>query len=206
MTPEEKKTIESYDAHAKTWSEKHSDLAPLAGMRSRFFELVSGNKILEIGSGGGRDAKEFIKNGYDYTGMDVSKELLSLAQKDNPKGNFMLQDLYSVNSDLTGRFDGLWCAATLLHIPRSRLAEVLSNIKSYLRDDGVLFVSFKKGVGSEVESRDIGGVEIGRFFEYYSEDEVKDFVVGAGFEIISIELGKFDNRSSWIYCFAKNVK
>lgn len=38
-------------------------------------------KILEVGSGGGRDAKDLIEMGYEYIGIDISKGLLEEAKK-----------------------------------------------------------------------------------------------------------------------------
>ena len=49
-------------------------------------------KIIELGCGTGLDAVILTKNGYEYCGIDVSKELLLIAKKNLPDGNFLQMD------------------------------------------------------------------------------------------------------------------
>ena len=47
-----------------------------------FRSLVkSGNKILEIGCGTGKDAEELVKLNFDYTGIDASEGMLAIARE-----------------------------------------------------------------------------------------------------------------------------
>ena len=82
---------------------------------NKFFQLVPKGKILEIGSGSGLDAKNFIKKygARNYIGIDASTELLAIAKKTNPDGNFRLMNFYSLAfPDLY--FEGIWICATHL--------------------------------------------------------------------------------------------
>ncbi|NPD90139.1 MAG: class I SAM-dependent methyltransferase [Asgard group archaeon] len=56
-------------------------------------------KILEIGCGSGNLAKFFIEHKYDYTGLDISKEMIELAKEMVPDGNFIRGDMRNLELD-----------------------------------------------------------------------------------------------------------
>lgn len=118
------------------------DMAPL---RKAFLaRLVSGGHVLDAGCGSGRDAKAFAAAGYRVSAFDASAALADLARAHSglPVDVRRLQDVVDV-----GRFDGIWCCASLLHVPLSDLPEVLARLWRALRDGGSLYVSFKHGTG-----------------------------------------------------------
>ncbi|MEO6537301.1 MAG: class I SAM-dependent methyltransferase [Ferruginibacter sp.] len=47
------------------------------------------NSVVEIGCGTGNLAGLFIKNKFDYTGLDISAEMLAIAKRNIPGGNFL---------------------------------------------------------------------------------------------------------------------
>lgn len=51
------------------------------------------NSLLEIGSGTGHLAAFFIKNGFDYNGIDYSKEMIAIANTNVPNGIFTEGDM-----------------------------------------------------------------------------------------------------------------
>ena len=46
-----------------------------------FSKKLTGNKILDLGCGPGRDAQDFSKKGFQVTGLDLSDEMLKRARK-----------------------------------------------------------------------------------------------------------------------------
>ena len=54
----------------------------------KYHELLPGGKVLEVGSGAGKEAAALIGMGYEYTGADASKGLIALAQQRNPTAAF----------------------------------------------------------------------------------------------------------------------
>jgi hypothetical protein len=48
-------------------------------------------------------------------------------------------------------FDGVWACASLLHVPRSELADVIDRVEKSLRPGGVFYASFKHGSGERTE-------------------------------------------------------
>ena len=58
--------------------------------------------------------------------------------------------------DYIDMFDGIWACASLLHVPSNELVEVLNKCYIALKENGVMYCSFKYG-GYE-------GERTGRFF------------------------------------------
>ncbi len=65
-------------------------------------------------------------------------------------------------------FDGIWACASLLHVPAHSMAEVLEQLGMALKVSGVMYASFKYGVGESVKD--------GRLFNDYDEGSLKDLL------------------------------
>lgn len=71
--------------------------APISRIRDKvvdFTDARNGSRILDIGTGTGRQAFAFAKRGYDATGIDLSKDMLRVANKKNKYENagFLVAD------------------------------------------------------------------------------------------------------------------
>ncbi len=73
-----KETINSYNKNSKELSRKFRKLFDLKRRRdfSVFFDLLSGNKILDLGCGSGDHAYYFSKKGLDVTCVDLSEKMI----------------------------------------------------------------------------------------------------------------------------------
>ena len=69
-------------------------------------------------------------------------------------------------------FDGVWASASLLHVRKIDLPDVLVKLHRALKKKGILYVSMKYGVAQE-ERR-------GRFFSDYSVGELKEMLEKEG--------------------------
>jgi len=49
--------------------------------------------------------------------------------------------------DKDKRYDAIWAAASLLHLPTSELAETLTHLSKALKKGGLFYASFKHGTG-----------------------------------------------------------
>jgi SAM-dependent methyltransferase len=124
-----------------------------------FLELVKeGGHILDAGCGSGRDSLYFLNNGYKVTAIDASDAMVDLASKlTNQKAiNMHFQEI-----DFVNEFDGIWACASLLHVNREEIHNVLERLSQAIKTGGVLFTSFKYG-DMEVERDD-------RYFNCYDE-------------------------------------
>jgi len=71
--------------------------------------LKSGDKILDIGCGSGRDSRYFLSRGYDVVPVDGSMELCLLA------GNYIGMDVRNITYeelDYNNKFDAVWSCAS----------------------------------------------------------------------------------------------
>ena len=62
-------------------------------------------------------------------------------------------------------FDGIWASASLLHCAKSEMNGVLKRIGYALKPQGIVYMSFKHGVGERVDEK-------GRLFNDYTEAEL----------------------------------
>lgn len=192
----EDQTTNYYDQHAGEWADKHDTgnfwVVPMEKLK----ELLPEGKIIEIGSGGGRDAKFLVGTGYDYTGTDISSGLLEIAKKHNPNEEFLQQSVYDL--DFEEPFDGFWASAVLLHIPKDRIHEALKSINSVLRVGAIGFISLKEGDGESVDSDN-------RFFAYYNSEEFSKILAERGFEVLWTEKREFKG-TVWLQFIVRKVE
>ncbi|MBS4063759.1 MAG: class I SAM-dependent methyltransferase [Chitinophagaceae bacterium] len=62
---------------------------------SNIFHKYKKHYVAEIGCGTGNLAHQFLQNGFTYTGIDLSSEMLQLAQAKNPGALFLQADMRS---------------------------------------------------------------------------------------------------------------
>lgn len=106
--------------------------------------LKPGARILDAGCGSGRDARAFSALGYDVEAFDASAELVELARQHSglPVEQKRFEDVTDVD-----RYDGIWCCASLLHVPLAELPGVMMLLARALKPGGVWYLSFKYGRG-----------------------------------------------------------
>jgi len=78
-------------------------------------------KILELGCGWGRFC-DYLRDNFnknvEYTGVDLSQNLLDLAQKDHPKKKFICDDMVNfVRNEEQEKYDFIVITAAFQHIP-----------------------------------------------------------------------------------------
>ena len=80
-------------------------------------------------------------------------------------------------------YDGVWANFSLLHAPPEEFPGHLLRLNRALRKHGLLHIAMKLGSGTE---RD----QLGRFYAYYSEDELVDHLASAGFSPLETTIGE----------------
>jgi len=168
MRPACANTMAYYDTHAEEYfnSSVNVDLHEL--YEPFFRELRKGAHILDAGCGSGRDTKAFLDRGYRVTAIDASPQLVRLATAftGQPCEVLRFQEM-----EFREQFDGLWACASLLHVPKHELNNVMQRFVSALKSKGVFYISLKEGEGEHV-------AEDGRFFQYYTEDSFRAVLRG----------------------------
>jgi SAM-dependent methyltransferase len=144
-----------YTASGKSGVSRHLD-----GFLER---LPAGADILELGCGGGRDAAHMVARGF---AVDPTDGVAEIAAKAEAQIGRPVRVMRFGELDAAGRYDAVWASASLLHVPRRDLPDVIARIHRALRPGGLHFASFK---GGGAEGRD----RFGRYFNYLSREELE---------------------------------
>lgn len=191
-------TISYYDEHAEEYCAATVN-ADMSFCRNRFMSyLPVGTHILDAGCGSGRDSKIFLEKGFNVTAMDASEKMCKEAAK--LLGQDVLQCTFQ-EMDFQNVFDGIWACASLLHVTRSDIDFVLQNLKKALKDNGVLYLSFKYGNEERMAQE--------RFFNDYNEKLLRDVLENNGFTVMDIftteDVRKSRSGEMWVNAFAKKL-
>ena len=149
--------------------------------------------ILEIGCGTGRDMAWFESQGVTVIGVDLSMGMLQYARK-NVQGSLFSMNMCSFALP-SSYFDGAWCCASLLHLPKSDTLFSLQEIHRILKRGGMLVLSIQEGNGEEWEESYVPGVK--RFFARYQINEMKDILSANGFSIHRTDSSR-DGLRKWL--------
>ena len=115
--------------------------------------LKAGSLILDFGCGSGRDTKHFLERGYRVDAIDGSKELCEIASANT--GIVVKNQVFHELNEVE-KYDGIWACASILHLQYNELKEVLVKMSTALKEDGIIYCSFKYG--------DFEGIRNGRYF------------------------------------------
>src|SRR3989338_11580752 len=138
--------ITVYADLAKYWG---TDIAKFdwgLGELEKFVSLVKqsgGKKVLDLGCGSGIQSKQLFQAGLEVVGLDLSPEMIREAKKRVPKGKFIVGDMTEMVFPIES-FDGVFAQASLLHIPKKLIPEVLGSIHKILRTKGILYLALKE--------------------------------------------------------------
>jgi SAM-dependent methyltransferase len=107
------------------------------------FESWKNKSVLEIGCGLGTVAINFVKNGADYTGVELSEESLKLTKKRfqvyGCNGNFYSGNAEELSAFLPEKkFDLVYSFGVIHHSPNPR--KILEEAKLYMHDESIIKV------------------------------------------------------------------
>ena len=127
---------EKYGAKGSYWGKHPSSMARILFQK---FLPQDGDKLLEIGSGEGRDAIFFARNGYQVTGFDASAEGLRKAKAwaadEGLAIDFLQADINSYRPQEP--VDVVFSSGALHYIPLDLREEVISSYKRSTNPGGI---------------------------------------------------------------------
>jgi SAM-dependent methyltransferase len=139
-----------------------------------------GGRVLEIGSGPGRDALELETRGLVVRRTDITPAFVALLRASGHQAD-VLDPLVDDLGVPAGAYDGVWCNAVLLHLAREEMPVVLARLRAVTRPGGTLAVSLKEGDGEGWSTH--GHVAGARHFTYWREDPLREALTGAGWAV-----------------------
>jgi len=182
LTPEElsalaRSTLWHYEQHAEDFREgtRDHDVSQNVEALLRHLPGASGQRILDLGCGPGRDLALFVARGHAPVGLDGAAAFVTMARAATGC-EVWHQDLLALELP-TARFDGIFANAVLFHVPTQELGRVLDELRRTLVAGGVLFCSNPRGPDIEQQQ----GL---RYGAYLTLETWTRFVTSAGFELL----------------------
>jgi SAM-dependent methyltransferase len=124
-----------FSKNGTLWDFHPSDSALIA---LNLFQENSLNKILIPGVGYGRNAKPFVDNGFDVTGIEISKTAIELARKNNLNFKIHHGSITDIPFD-SETYNCIFCYATLHLFTKQERARILNNSYDLLEQNGIMF-------------------------------------------------------------------
>lgn len=166
-------------------------LSPLAK------HLNTGDSILDIGCGSGRDLLWGVQQGYKAVGFEQSSSLAKLARKHSHcnviEGDFTSYDF----SELS--FSALVFVGSLVHLSKKELPIILQSTCRALVPDGLIFLTMKEGDESS-QSED------GRVFTLWNRKVLEQVFVDQHLQILdfSRQTSKIRSGDVWLGYVLRN--
>lgn len=189
-----------YDKIADWWTEHHQNSTYGINQLEKALQfLTSGNKALDVGCGPGGRMIEFLEQReFEVFGIDISIEMLKIAQEKHPNTKFELADIIDWQTDL--KFDFIMAWDSIFHLPLHQHSNIIQKLCSMLNPNGILFYTF--------------GDEIGEHFSnwheekfYYSSIGINgnlETLIQSGCECKHLEIDQFPEKH--VYLVAKKIK
>ena len=191
-------TVRAYDLDAVAYVEASPTMpdSVRADIEAFAERLEAGARVLEIGSGGGRDARLMEDLGLRVRRTDITPGFVALLREQGVDAD-LLDPLVDDLSSPEGPYDAVWANASLLHVRRDDLATVLSRLAAVTRPGGLLRASVKEGDGEGWSTH--GSVRSPRHFTYWRADALRDVTTAAGWTDVEIRSGVAGRRSeTWL--------
>ena len=193
-----KDTVRAYELDAVAYVEASPAMpdpvrADLEALAAR---LGPGARVLEIGSGGGRDARVMEDLGLRVRRTDVTPAFVALLREQGHAAD-LLDPLVDDLAAPEGPYDAVWANASLLHVARADLPTVLSRLAEVTSDGGLLRASFKEGDGEGWSTH--GSIRHPRHFTYWRAAALADVLAGTGWSDAEVRSGVPGTRGeTWL--------
>ena len=159
------KTLKYYNENAQSFASGTVSVK-FTEVQDKFLEKLNPDAyILDFGCGAGRDTKYFLSRGYQIDAIDGSEQLCRIASKYT---GIKVRQMLFQELDEKEKYDGIWACASILHLPKKQLREVLENMYAALKSEGWIYTSFKYGK--------FEGERNGRYFTDFTTDTFKEFI------------------------------
>ena len=180
-----KETFETWNKLASLYQDKFMDL----DLYNETYDFVCNSitrvnaKVLEIGCGPGNITKYLLSQrpDFDIFGIDISPNMIELAEKNNPTAKFAVMDSRQINS-LEKKYDGIIGGFCLPYLSKTESKELISHSYELLNDNGLIYLSFVEGDPAKSDFKVSGAGRV--FFHFHNLGDIKEQLVGTNFDEI----------------------
>ncbi len=179
-----KETFETWNKLASLYQDKFMDL----DLYNETYDFVCNSitrvnaKVLEIGCGPGNITKYLLSKrpDFDIFGIDISPNMIELAEKNNPTAKFAVMDSRQID-DLKTNYDGIVCGFCLPYLSQSDSQKLIADCYDLLNENGLIYLSFVEGdplkSGFQVSSSGDRS-----YFYFYNSDDLKAKLIESKFD------------------------
>lgn len=181
----------------KQWGRKKYKPPPLL---AEWASLLSQPALLlDLGCGAGQDTRYLTARGHRVIGLDRTISLLRFAKGRMASLPLVLADMRALPVR-DGMLDGIWAAASLMHVPKPVARQVLAELRDCVRPDGLLAATVTHGWNSRIKQK---GWMPGRYFARWKKDELAGALHRAGWQVLSLcVVSNRERKGRWINVIA----
>jgi SAM-dependent methyltransferase len=192
-------TVASYDAFAEDYRAGTQEMPDEVRAAIEWFAaaLDAEARVLEVGTGPGRDALALEEAGLSVRRTDITPAFVRMLRADGFDADVL--DPLSDNLDDPDRdapYDGVWASASLVHVRREDLPIVLSALARATRTGGVLHLALKEGDGARFSTH--GHVEGPRHFTFWREEPLRAVLDDAGWVVDEVRRAPGLRNETWL--------
>ena len=181
----DERTKQFYEREAVETAAKYRAVDQSAWRRQIQDAFQSGGRVLDVGTGSGRDLALLLEMGFDAYGTEPVVSMRDEALKAYPQIAGKLFDYplpLPENADMSSKFDGIVCSAVLMHVPEPELFDAAFSLKRLLREKGRLWISVAAARPRlDAEHRD----EAGRLFKPLRPEYLMLLFERLGFQLMN---------------------
>ena len=167
------KTISAYNKYSQEFANKFMDFELYSERVKEFYELLNvKDSILDLGCGPGNVSKQLLSYGKEFSiiGVDLSEEMVKLAQQNVPNANFSCHDIRNINFEEES-FHAIIMSFCIVHLTGDEMILLIKKVSKYLKKNGKVFLSFMQGDNEIFETTSFSNEEI--YFKFYMSSEVE---------------------------------
>ncbi len=178
-----------YDLMAESYNDNRH-LYDNSSQLEKLGELVEkGDRVLDVGCGSGIPVgKYFVDCGCELIGFDLAGEMIRLARKNVPGGEFSQDDVLTIDLP-SGTYDMVVSFYCIFHIEKSRQGEVFRKFHRTVKPGGYAYFTLA-GEKYTKKKEFQGTMRFGDTllpYAHFSEGQYREMLTGVGFDILSMK-------------------
>jgi SAM-dependent methyltransferase len=192
-------TVASYESFAADYRAGTQEMPDEVRQSIEAFvaALNEGARVLEIGSGPGRDARALEEAGLSVRRTDITPAFVRMLRADGLAADVLdplSDDLDDPERDAP--YDGVWASASLVHARREDLPTVLIHLADATRPGGALHLAVKEGDGARFSTH--GHVGGPRHFTFWREEQLRAVLEDAGWVVTEARRSPGLRNETWL--------
>lgn len=182
--------IESFNKHAGLYNEMFGGLSLYNDTYDLFSTLLPArySSVLDLGCGPGNISSYLLHKRADLkiTGIDLAPNMIEIAGRNNPSGNFKVMDCREVKS-LNTKYDAIISGFTIPYLNKEETEKLLCDCASMLNPEGVFYFSLIDGRYEDSGYQYASNKVDRSYVYYYSSVKIMGMLERCGLKIVQIE-------------------